>query len=221
MVKLKTEISSYSGGKKGGRLTLLFDAEEAKEFERVLYNFRDKPLIIDIGVDAPARMEQLNQITEQQRKYIYQLFHDIGDCFGNSPEEIKSQLKEIYAHLEEIPAFSLSDCSQNIAAGFIDFLIIFAVENKVPLKENPIKHITDLEKYQLACIKNKVCCVCGKVAEIHHYDAIGISHKRGKPEDEVTLRKMALCRVHHTEAHTIGRETFCNKYHVTPVLVNG
>ncbi|WP_408625378.1 hypothetical protein [Crassaminicella thermophila] len=31
-------------------------------------------------------------------------------------------------------------------------------------------------------------------------------------------KKIALCRIHHTEAHTIGRDTFAEKYHVCRII---
>ena len=35
-----------------------------------------------------------------------------------------------------------------------------------------------------------------------------------KKIDDRDYAKVGLCRVHHTEIHTIGLESFCNKYKI-------
>lgn len=44
-------------------------------------------------------------------------------------------------------------------------------------------------------------------------NAIGMGRDRKEIVHE-GMEVLPLCRVHHSEAHTIGRETFCKKYHV-------
>ncbi len=222
MVTINCTYGSYTAGAKGCKLLLKLEIDQAKKLEQVLANFRDKPLVIDIAVDAKGRMEQLARIDDGQRSYIYALFKDISESTGYGLDETKEMFKAAYCQSKEIEPFSLSDCSNELAADFMHFIAEFCLDHGIELQEPPNKRLNDLERYQVACIKNRACCVCGKQnSDIHHYDAIGIKYQRGKAEDEATLRKMCLCRTHHTEAHNIGRETFCEKYHVEPVLYNG
>ena len=113
----------------------------------------------------------------------------------------------------------MSDCSRELARQYIDFLVEFCLENGVPMPEHPTTYISDLGYYQIACIKNKVCCVCGKPGEVHHYDALGMGADR-KTYDDSGNRKMCLCRVHHSEIHSTRetKEEFCARYHVEPVV---
>lgn len=55
--------------------------------------------------------------------------------------------------------------------------------------------------------------MCGRPGEIHHVDAIGMGRDRNRVDDR-RMRKICLCREHHTEAHKIGQPTFMKKYHV-------
>ena len=116
--------------------------------------------------------------------------------------------------------FSLSNCSNELASDFIEFLINFAFENGVPMKEHPLKRVDDVDRYLLACIRHKVCCICGRRAEIHHVDVIGMGRDR-QTYDDSKHRKMALCRQHHTEVGQIGQDVFNEKYHVYGVIVDG
>jgi hypothetical protein len=50
-------------------------------------------------------------------------------------------------------------------------------------------------------------------------DAIGMGRDR-KTYDDSGHKKISLCRVCHSEAHTIGWETFSNKYVVVGVVFN-
>lgn len=219
MVKIDCQISTYTGSKKGGRLSFVLDQNQAQVFEAVLANFRDKPLSIDIMVDAAERIEQLNRITDEQRKKIYALCKDISNYYGNGEEDAKTQMKEHYCLITERPPFSLADCSKEEAGKFLEYLLDFCMSNGIALSQKPGDILTDLQLAQKMCIEKKICCICGKPGEIHHYDAIGLSHRRGNEEDETTLRKMCLCRQHHTEAHNMGKEDFCNLYHIEPVLL--
>jgi hypothetical protein len=65
---------------------------------------------------------------------------------------------------------------------------------------------------------NKKCCVCGKKAEFHHCDGsrIGMGYNR-ETKPQLGAMVMPLCRVHHTEYHTIGGTAFGEKYHVVAI----
>lgn len=52
------------------------------------------------------------------------------------------------------------------------------------------------------------CEICGSPAEVHHI----ITRGSGGTDHKDNL--LNLCRKHHTEIHTIGRESFSSKYEV-------
>ena len=219
MVQVNCEMSAYSTGKKGGRLSFALNSENARKIETVLANFRDKPILLTVEIDAAERRAQLGRITDEQRKKVYALLGYIGQHFGEEVEAVKAHTKQTFCIKQETEPFSLSDCSRELARQYIDFLVEFCLENGVPMPEHPTTYISELGYYQIACIKNKVCCVCGKPGEVHHYDALGMGADR-KTYDDSGNRKMCLCRVHHREIHSTRetKEEFCARYHVEPVV---
>ena len=71
---------------------------------------------------------------------------------------------------------------------------------------------------QMLCLKNRRCVLCGRPADIAHYNAVGMGRNRNKMSHE-GLYIMTLCRAHHTEQHKIGLKTFIMKYHIKPIKV--
>lgn len=199
------------------KLTLSLDDEQTREIMKHIYNFMDKPITIELLIDDEEQAIRLQQITPEQRKKIYALFRDIANYTGNSPEHIKETLKYHFIRETEYEPFSLSNCSFELAGDFIEWLINFAFENGVRLSEHPLRTLDDIEKYVRMCLKHRICSICGKPGEIHHWDSIGMGRDRTKVDDS-SNRKICLCRTHHTEAHTIGRDSFEQKYHVYGVM---
>jgi 5-methylcytosine-specific restriction endonuclease McrA len=70
------------------------------------------------------------------------------------------------------------------------------------LKKKPLR-----KKSNLDLIKKQGCKVCGK----RNVDAHHIVSRGAGGGDELS-NLIALCREHHTEIHTIGKETFGDKY---------
>lgn len=217
MVGLRCMMNNYYSGEKGGKLSLRLSPEEAKKFEPALTNFHGKPLLLTIDIDAPKMVEQLKMITDEQRKKVYALFKDIGNHFGYELEEAKNTIKERFCEIREIEMFSLSDCTKDLATDFVDWMIEFCVENNVQLLVKPTEYITEGERLTYACLKHGVCQVCGRAGEVHHAQQIGTKYERGNPDDEKLLDKLCLCRTCHNKAHEIGRETFLELHHLTPI----
>lgn len=161
-----------------------------------------------------------NTITAEQRKRIYATLKDIADFLGYKSDEIKDYLKFEFCKKYEIDDISFKDCSKYEASDFIDYLLDFCFCNNIPLAEEyGINRAYNITQYLKLCLKYKKCCVCGKKADLHHEDAIGMGNDRNKTDDS-NKRKMALCRNHHVERHTIGEECFKDKYHVYGILWN-
>ena len=113
--------------------------------------------------------------------------------------------------------FSFGDCNVSTARRFISFLLDFALEWDVPLVDNLINRTDDINAAIYSSLKHGRCIICGRDGEVHHWDVIGTGRNR-KIYDDSKHRKICLCHVHHDEAHTIGKDTFSEKYHVYGII---
>ena len=169
--------------------------------------------IRDIKLDFTG----INQITDEQRKKAYACINDIACYTGYSPDETKQVMKYYYLSRTGGKLFSLADCTRDIAREFINVLIDFCLEHGVQMSDKLVYRTDDIDRYLWQCLKHKKCAVCGKPAEIHHWDAIGMGNDR-RTYDDSQNRKIALCRKHHTIAHQKGRESFQRAYHVYGIV---
>lgn len=218
-MQFPAEIDTTRTLKKGMKITLEVDDENKREVLKHLYNFEDMPLVVTFDIDAVEREKELNRISGSQRKKIYALFRDIGQELGYDTESMKQEMKNRFCYDNQYEMFSLSNCSKELASDFIEFLIEFAFEYGVSLSDDPREYLDDIERYLAVCLTKKICAICGRKAEVHHWDHIGAGNNRNTYDDS-ELRKIALCREHHTECHSIGRDSFREKYKVYGIIYN-
>lgn len=204
--------------KAGVKITFFAGGPDAKEILRHLSNFVDKPLTVDVKVDADEQQARMSQITDEQRKKLYVLFKDVADFTGDNSEAVKINFKALFRKAYDYPDFSLSNCEKELASEFIGYAVAWCLEWSIGLNHSPLELVDDLQAYLYVCLQYKKCCICGKEAETHHWNAIGMGRDR-RHYDDSDHRKIALCRVHHTEVETIGRDTFAEKYHVEGVVM--
>ena len=156
-------------------------------------------------------------LSDKQRRMCYSLINAIAEWSGSSQEDIKEAFKmEFWAsHVETLAdkIFSLSNAPMSLVAAFQKFLIGFILENDVPLKFSLLEYVDDTKDYVYKCLIHKKCCICGKRADLHHIDAIGMGNDRNEVE-HLGREAMSLCRTHHTEIHSLGRRDFMRKYHL-------
>lgn len=164
--------------------------------------------------DAEMRLDDGRKVTAAQRKKAYATIRDISDYTGYLPEVQKEWLKYLHIAKTGCEYFSLSDCSMDTAREFINTIL----ENGVPLSDYAVNRTDDIGKYLYFCLMKRKCCVCGKPGEIHHVDAIGMGRDR-RTVDDSDLRKMCLCRYHHTIAHQRGMKEFEEMYKVYGIKV--
>ncbi len=203
------EIRGYQYTEEGTKLLVVVPQKEISEY---LKRFSANGI-----VKAELRLDDGRRILAEQRKKAYATIRDISLYTGHMPEELKEWLKYSWMAETGEDYFSLSDCSVTMARLFISYLIEFCFQWDVPLQESGLNRNDDIGRYLWLCLKYRKCCICGKPAEIHHWDAIGMGRDRKKVDDS-KHRKIALCREHHTEAHAIGRDTFGDKNHVYGIL---
>lgn len=159
-------------------------------------------------------LEDGRLITPLQQRKAYAMIRDISDYTGDSAEEMKELMKlEHMARMNQFEPFSLSDCSVTTAREFINTLMEYALKEGIILDESGLKRTDDIDTYLIQCIRYRRCCICGRDAEIHHVDAIGMGNDR-RTYDDSRNEVCALCRVHHSKAHQIGWPRMRSMYKV-------
>ena len=216
-MRFKCEIDNMRTLKTGMKITLFIDDEQTDYVMRDINNFRKKPLIVEMLIDDEKQAKKLQQITPEQRKKIYAILRDMEAYTGENIEALKENTKAYFIQKTQWEDFSLSDCSRELAADYIEYLINLCFEMGIPLSENPTEAFDEVDRYLLMCLQKQICCVCGQPGEIHHWDALGLGRDRTTYDDS-KHRKICLCRKHHSEAHTIGNKAFEEKYHVYGIV---
>ena len=161
-------------------------------------------------------------ISADQRKKAYVLISYIAAWWGYTPLEcMKEMLKLMFIGEAKTlrRSFSLSDCDMTTARLFITDLIDFCILHGVDVGEPLYQLSEDIPRYVWACLMNKRCAVCGRKAELHHVDAVGMGRNR-KEICHIGMRALPLCREHHTEIHAVGWEDFLRRYILEPVKID-
>ena len=162
-------------------------------------------------------------ITPEQRAKAHCIINEIGEWQGEHTETMKKILKLefIVNRMQSLEKtlFSLSDCDVTTAREFITFLIDFVVEWGVPTKKPLLELCEDIEKAVYACLMHKKCILCGKKAELHHFDQIGMGGDRTTMY-QIGMRVVPLCRECHTTAHQKGAKWLTEDMYVSPIPLN-
>ena len=160
------------------------------------------------------------RISPEQRRKIYALIGEIAEWCGEMPDGMKKALKMEFrvSHVEGMAQqlFSLSDCDMTTAREFINFLIDFMLEHGVPAKVPLVSLCDDIEKYIYACLMHKRCANCGKKAELHHFDAIGMGRDR-RAVYQIGMPVIPLCSGCHEKAHKYGKKWITDDLHLAAI----
>ena len=193
-----------------------------------------------IGIREPL-------ITPEQRRKIFALVHDITGYISGytdrneirftlsamqvlylmdstDEESVRFALTDNYCRLQGVDLFSLSTKNENcasreLASDFIDWLVNLCVENAIPCMDTLLNRCEDVERYVYACVANRRCAICGKKADIHEVDTVGMGRNRSKIGHVGQLVE-PLCRGHHQEAGEIGQKSFDELYHLQPIRLD-
>lgn len=159
----------------------------------------------------------MDNISNKQRNFAYAMMRNIAEHTGYEKNEyptacnvIKETYRDTTGHNLTLSNKCTKDDFNIFMAWLLDLYFYLDSNSKECIKKY---FLSDLGKYFLICIKHKRCAICGKPADIHHVDKIGMGLDRNKV-DHSTYRRIALCRYHHTECHNAGETEFQNKYHV-------
>ena len=179
---------------------------------------------IDIGTLIHRKVKEVyidpidsRSLSDKQRRMCYALIKAIADWSGSGPEEVKQTFKlDFWAERIDTLAdkiFSLSNAPMSLVAEFQRFLVAFILTHDVPTKFPLRDYVDDIEAYTYFCVIRRKCVVCNKHAELHHIDTIGMGNDRTQTE-HIGREVISLCREHHTEMHTTGKNDFFEKYHL-------
>ncbi len=163
-------------------------------------------------------------INREQQKIIYALFGDIRAYTGEDVDYIKSYTKSLFMTYCDVlgvhhKPFSFATCTRDEASSFIDFLLQMCIKLGIPISCTPADVADDVKTQIYAMILQKMCVCCGDVAELHHVEAVGMGRDR-TTINHIGVQCLSLCRKHHTEAHTIGKDAFFKKYHLESVAID-
>lgn len=161
-------------------------------------------------------------LSDKQRKACYALMGAIADYAGMSKDRTKElmKLKFLSENMEDMSdrIFSLSNAPMSLVCAFQRFLVNFVLEWDIPTDFSLLDMVDDVSDYIYGCLVNKKCVICGRPADLHHIERVGM----GRNRDEIIhegMEVLPLCREHHTEAHTMPDKDFFERYHLPGGIV--
>ena len=156
-------------------------------------------------------------LSDKQRRSCYAMIGEIAAWMGEDKAEAKEILKlefwtaELWQTADSL--FSLSNAPVSVVAAFQRWLARFIVRQDIPTKHPMLSYVDDIVDYVYSCLVHKKCCICGRHAELHHVERVGMGRSRQEIIHE-GMEALPLCREHHTEAHTMPDEDFFKRYHI-------
>lgn len=164
-----------------------------------------------------VQMIDSRPLSDKQRRACYALLREISEYSGMGPDMTKQymKLKFMTEELEQTAdkLFSLSNAPMSLVCAFERFLVRFILDWDIPTRFSLLGFVDDTADYIYSCLINKKCCICGKPADLHHVDHVGIGRDRAEILHE-GMEALPLCREHHTQAHSMGQESFNGLYHI-------
>lgn len=164
-----------------------------------------------------VQMIDSRPLSDKQRRACYALLREISEYSGMGADATKQymKLKFMADELEQTAdkLFSLSNAPMSLICAFERFLVRFILDWDIPTRFSLLGFVDDATDYIYGCLINKKCCICGKPADLHHVDHVGIGRDREEIAHE-GMEAMPLCREHHMQSHSIGQKSFNELYHI-------
>ena len=136
-------------------------------------------------------------LSDKQRRACYALLREISEYSGMGMDSTKEYMKlkfladDLQETAEQI--FSLANAPMSLVCAFQRFLIRFILDWDIPCRIPLLEFVDDITDYIYRCLVTKKCCICGRRADLHHTDHVGI----GRNRDEIIHEGMTvlpLCR---------------------------
>ena len=196
-----------------GTTTVVIEGVELGNKETLLLD-NGMDLEVDVIVNDPCK------ITDKQRRKVFALVNDIEAHTGQPRDWLREMFQDYVTFLNGYDKrISLSDCTRKQAGELIDVAIEWIFENDIPLRFKTSDLIKNDRTFLYMATINRKCVICGKHAELAHYQAVGRGRNRRNIE-HFGNKVLALCHSHHQEQHTIGMDSFNSKYHLTDSWVD-
>ncbi|MDW4150048.1 putative HNHc nuclease [Staphylococcus saprophyticus] len=179
-------------------------------------------LLLDNGMDleVDVRITDPYKITDKQRRKVFALVNDIEAHTGQPRDWLREMFQDYVTFLNGYDKrISLSDCTRKQAGELIDVIIEWIFENDIPLRFKTSDLIKNDRTFLYMATINRKCVICGKHAELAHYQAVGRGRNRRKIE-HYNNKVLGLCHFHHKQQHEMGMESFNKKYHLTDSWVD-
>lgn len=190
----------------------------------VVIHLDERPPMDHIETVAGSRTEfwtdweiaDTRKLRPAQRRLFFALLADIYNWSFQPPESLKQYFYLKFASKYDGKQISIADETESSVTdgnNLIEIVIDFIFENNVELADSLGLLTKSDSHYLYQCCRHRRCFECGKHADIHHIDTIGMGGNRNKV-DHTKRSVMALCRKHHQEIEQIGSEAFSQKYHI-------
>lgn len=190
-----------------GTTTVVIEGVELGNKETLLLD-NGMDLEVDVIVNDPYT------ITGKQRRKVFALVNDIEAHIGQPRDWLREMFQDYVTFLNGYDKrISLSDCTRKQAGELIDVIIEWIFENDIPLRYKTSDLIKNDRTFLYMATINRKCVICGKHAELAHYQAVGRGRNRRKI-DHTDNKVLALCREHHQTQHDMGMDNFNAKYHL-------
>lgn len=185
-----------------------------------------RPDIPNLSDEVIVVWQDSRMRSPEQIKKAWALMGEIAEYQGQSKDDVYSEQKTEFTlkHLEILQGqlFHLSSATVTTARAFITMLVEIIVEYGIPTREPLYGLCDDIPRYVYACAMNKKCAVCGRKAELHHVDRVGMGRNR-REINHLGMMFLPLCggiEGHHEEDHRIGETAFQQKYHLEPIPID-
>lgn len=196
---------------KGNQIVVSLESQEELA-SLSLFTTEEQPQVV-------VNVQDERHLSVLQRKKAYAIIGEIASWSGYLPEEQKEWMKYLFTAETGTPHFSFANTDMTTARQFITFLLEYALKNHVPMTHSGLAYQDDLDAYMYQSLKYRSCVICGKHADVHHLDTVGMGNDRNLV-DHRQKHLIALCREHHQEAHQLGWPTFKNRYHVKGIKLD-
>jgi len=165
-----------------------------------------------------------DSITDEQRRHFLALCGDISEYEGVPVDAVQAKMKYDFMKeegLTEFPSIARNQMKKTTASKLIEFVILHCIHNQIPFRKQAFYLTTDTSRMLFALTMKRICWITGKPgAQLHHAVNL-VQMGRGRTKVDHTKSKfMMLSAASHQEAHTMGLDEFCNKYHVWPIKLN-
>ena len=188
-----------------------------------VYVLTTRPPVENLSNEVTVQWQDARARSGEQLRKAWALMTEIAAFQGQDKEDVYREQKVAFSakNLEELQGvlFGLSTATVSTARAFISMLIEIIIEYGIPTREPLFKLTDDVQRYVYTCLIHKKCAVCGRKADLHHYDAVGMGYNR-QTKPQIGALVMPLCREHHQQWHSMGEKKFDELYHLEPVAMD-